>query len=69
MLYFDYTFDLDPNYIILDEEINIDRLGWRAGDLFQVKNENGKAMLVKIDPLVAFVKGVGNVVDLPKHTK
>ena len=60
MLYFDYTFDLDPNYIVLDEEINIDRLGWRAGDYFQVKNENGKVMLVKVDPLVAFVQGVGN---------
>ena len=60
MLYFDYTFDLDPNYITLDEEINIDRLGWKAGDYFQVKNENGKVMLVKVDPLVAFVQGVGN---------
>jgi hypothetical protein len=31
-------------------------LGWRGGDYFQVKNINGRAMLVKVDPLVKFLK-------------
>ena len=56
MLYVDYTWDLEPNRILLDEELNIDRLGWRAGDYFQIKNVNGQAMLVKVDPLVKFLK-------------
>jgi hypothetical protein len=57
MLYMDYNWDLSPNRIILDEELNIDKLGWRAGDYFKVTNVNGRAMLVKVDPLVAFVHG------------
>jgi len=61
MIYFDYTWDLEPNRILLDEELNIDRLGWKAGDYFQVKNVNGRAMLVKIDPLEKFlIDGTNN---------
>jgi hypothetical protein len=56
MLHFDYSWDLHPDRIILDEELNIDRLGWRAGDYFKVVNENGRAMLIKVDPLVKFLK-------------
>jgi hypothetical protein len=56
MLYFDYTFDLAPNHIILDDEINIDKLGWKAGDYFRVVNNNGRVMLEKVDPLVKFLK-------------
>jgi hypothetical protein len=56
MLHFDYTWDLSPNGIILDEELNIDRLGWKGGDYFELRNVNGRAMLVKVDPLVAFVR-------------
>jgi hypothetical protein len=43
--------------IILDQELNIDKLGWQAGDHFQLKNINGKSMLVKLDPVVAFCNG------------
>lgn len=57
MIYIDYTWDLEPNRILLDAELNIDRLGWRGGDYFQVTNVNGRAMLVKVDPLVKFLKG------------
>jgi hypothetical protein len=56
MLYIDYTWDLNSDRIILDEELNIDKLGWQAGDYFRVTNVNGRAMLVKVDPLVAFVR-------------
>ena len=60
MLYFDYSWDLSENRIILDEELNIDRLGWRSGDLFKVVNVNGRAQLIKVDPLEKFVRGYGN---------
>ena len=56
MKYYDYEWDLAPNHIILDAELDIDALGWQAGDYFRVKNVNGRAMLVKVDPLEKFLK-------------
>ena len=56
MLYVDYKWDLEPNRILLDEELDIDKLGWQGGDYFQVKNVNGRVMLVKVDPLIKFLK-------------
>jgi hypothetical protein len=61
MRYFDYEWDLEPNRILLDAELNVDKLGWRAGDYFKVANVNGRAMLVKVDPLEKFLRdGVNN---------
>lgn len=59
MLHFDYDWDLGPNGIILDPELNIDRLGWKGGDCFQLTNVNGRAMLVKVDPLVKLIREIG----------
>jgi hypothetical protein len=56
MRHFDYNWDLYPDKIILDEELNIDKLGWRHGDCFKVTNVNGRAMLVKLDPVVKFIE-------------
>jgi anaerobic selenocysteine-containing dehydrogenase len=56
MLYVDYSWDLEPNRIVLDQELDIDKLGWNSGDYFRVTNVNGRAMLVKIDPLIKFLK-------------
>jgi hypothetical protein len=61
MRYFDYEWDLEPNRILLDAELNIDKLGWKGGDYFKVTNVNGRAMLVKVDPLEKFLRdGVDN---------
>ena len=57
MIHVDYNWDLYPDRIILDEELNTDRLGWKHGDVFEFININGKQILRKVDPLVAFVKG------------
>jgi anaerobic selenocysteine-containing dehydrogenase len=57
MLYCDYTWDLTPNRIIFDEELDIDKLGWKHGDCFKVTNVNGRAMLVKLEPVEQFAKG------------
>jgi hypothetical protein len=56
MLYYDYTWDLSPNGIKLDPELDIDKLGWKGGDYFKLINVNGKPMLVKEDALVRFIK-------------
>jgi len=55
--YVDYEWDLDPNKILLDEEINTDRLGWKHGDMFKFINIDGRQQLVKVDPVEAFAKG------------
>ena len=57
MLYYDYTWDLSPSGIKFDEELNIDKLGWKNGDCFKVTNVNGRAMLIKLDPVEQFSKG------------
>jgi len=57
MLYYDYNWDLHPNGIIFDEELNIDKLGWKGGDCFKITNVNGRAMLVKLNPVEQFAKG------------
>jgi hypothetical protein len=57
MLYIDYSWDLEPNRIKFDQELDIDKLGWRHGDCFKVVNVDGQAMLVKLDPVEQFAKG------------
>jgi hypothetical protein len=56
MLHLDYTWDLSKRGIILDEELDIDKLDWKHGDYFKLVNVNGRAMLVKEDVLVKFIK-------------
>jgi hypothetical protein len=56
MRYYDYEWDLEPNRILLDSELNVDVLGWKAGDYFKVTNINGRAMLIKVDPLEKFLR-------------
>lgn len=54
MLHYDFDWDLSANGIVLDPELNIDKLGWRGGDYFKLVNVNGKVMLRKVDPLKSF---------------
>jgi hypothetical protein len=56
MKYYDYEWDLEPNRILLDAELNIDALGWKTGDYFKVANVNGRSVLIKVDPLEKFLK-------------
>jgi hypothetical protein len=61
MRYYDYEWDLEPNRILLDAELDVDALGWRGGDYFKVTNINGRTMLIKVDPLEKFLRdGVGD---------
>ena len=57
MQYYDYEWDLEPHRILLDEELNVDALGWKGGDYFKVININGRTMLRKVDPIELFAKG------------
>jgi len=55
MLYVDYTWDCSSNGIVLDEEFNSDKLGWKGGDYFQLINVNGRQILRKVDNLHQFI--------------
>ncbi len=55
MLYVDYSWDCSSRGIILDEEFNSDKLGWKAGDYFKFVNVNGRQMLVKVDDVEKFI--------------
>jgi hypothetical protein len=57
MKYLDYDWDLRKDKIVLDRKINIDRLEWKSGDHFEVRNNNGQVELVKVEPVVKFIKG------------
>jgi len=57
MRHYDYEWDLEPWGIKFDPELNIDKLGWQAGDCFKIKNVDGRAMLVKLDPVEQFTQG------------
>jgi hypothetical protein len=56
MLYIDYSWDCNSDGIILDEEFDSDKLGWKGGDYFQLININGRQILRRMDPLVKFLK-------------
>jgi hypothetical protein len=57
MKYYDYEWDLQPTRILLDQELDIDKLGWKCGDCFKVVNRDGRAMLVKLEAVEQFNKG------------
>ena len=57
MLYVDYNWDCSPSGILLDEEFNSDKLGWKHGDLFRFVNINGRQVLQKVEPIEAFARG------------
>jgi hypothetical protein len=56
MRYVGYDFNLTEDGIGLDEELDLGKLGWKEGDWFIVKKIDGKNNLIKIDPLVKFIK-------------
>jgi hypothetical protein len=60
MRYYDYDWDLSESRIIFDKELDIDKLGWKHGDVFKINNVDGKAQLIKVDPLEKFIRGHGN---------
>lgn len=61
MLHLDFDWDCSSKGIILDEEFNSGKLGWRCGDYFKLTNINGRQMLVKVDNLEKFlIRGLDN---------
>ena len=57
MKYIDYDWDCTSERILLDEEFNSDKLGWKHGDIFRFINVDGRQILQKVEPIEAFVRG------------
>lgn len=57
MLYMDYTWDLSPSGLLFDQELNVDQLDWKSGDMFRLVTVNGRTQLVKVDPIETFIRG------------
>ena len=55
--HYDYEWDLDSQRILMDSELNTDKLGYRHGDVFKFINIDGRQMLVKLDPVEQFIRG------------
>lgn len=53
----DRTWELYADSIVINEEIDIDKLGWKHGDCFKIVNVDGQVRLVKLDRLEKFVRG------------
>jgi hypothetical protein len=60
MVHYDYTWDLYPNYIRLDDELPVHNLGWKDGDIFKFVEVDGVRMIKKVDPVEKFVRGYSN---------
>lgn len=56
MNYIGYDFSLTEEGIGLDKELRLESLGWNCGDYFRLVDIDGRAVLKKVDPLVAFLK-------------
>lgn len=55
MNYIGYDFFLTKEGIGLDEELNLDKLGWKGGDYFKLVNVNGRAQIIRVDVLEKFL--------------
>ena len=57
MIYMDYEWDLEPNYLKFDSELNVAQLDWKEGDVFILKKIGNQSVLRKLDDFEKFVKG------------
>ena len=57
MLHFDFNWDLNPDGLIFDEELNLAKLGWVNGDYFKLveDTDTGVRKLVKVNELEKFI--------------
>ena len=56
MRFYDFEWDLYPDSIVFDRELDIEKLGWKVGDVFRLVEEDGRMKLIKIDPLEKFIR-------------
>jgi hypothetical protein len=47
--------DISSTRLLLDADLNTDNLGWKFGDYFKLIEQNGRAVMVRVDPLEKFL--------------
>ena len=57
MLFMDYDWNLTPEYLKFDNELNLTQLDWKEGDVFILKKIGDQSVLRKLDDFEKFVKG------------
>lgn len=55
MRHWDYDWDLYPDCIVLDKELNVDRLGWKPGQYWRMEMHEGNLVLQQVDPVLQFI--------------
>lgn len=61
MMYYDYIWDMNPDQLILDKELDTKKLGWQPGDVFVlVEGANQQKYLRKMNALEKFTRGIAN---------
>jgi hypothetical protein len=55
MKHYEYDWDLYPDCIVLDKELNTERLGWKPGQFWKMENQDGNLVLQQVDPILQFI--------------
>jgi hypothetical protein len=53
----DYDWNLTREHLKFDDELNLEQLDWKEGDMFILKKIGNQTVLRKIDDLEKFIKG------------
>jgi hypothetical protein len=57
MKYIGYDLVISEEKLVLDKEITLNKLEWSKGDYLEVTEKDGQIELIRIDPLVKFIRG------------
>ena len=57
MKYIGYDLVISEEKLVLDKEITLKKLEWSKGDYFEVTEKDGQIEMVRIDPLLKFIRG------------
>jgi hypothetical protein len=56
MKYIGYDLVISEEKIVFDKEITLKKLECNKGDYFEVKEQDGQIELVRVDPLLKFIR-------------
>ena len=57
MKYIGYDLVISEEKLVFDKEITLKKLEWNKGDYFEVTEKDGQIELIRIDPLLKFIRG------------
>ena len=60
MKYIGYDLVISEEKLVLDKEITLKKLEWNKGDYLQITENDGQIELVRVDPLIKFLRGYKN---------